>query len=153
MNKNILNQAIIELQLIAPQFSHVGAKVIDKALAQVMAHRDKACILPLLYLLDDSTQQDEGMFSIIHAVESFDDKTYVKELLVALPKLRLSSPKWASILLMRGLNNENIKKIIVQELERADREIKDSAAWLCEKINERNPKFLQKTMPVLLAAR
>jgi hypothetical protein len=153
MATNTFEQAIIAFQEAAPGFSEGGPIAIDTALAPLMQHHDWRCIRPLLFSLDDAYQEDAGMFSIIHAVESFDDDIYVSEFLGALPQLWSRAPKWASIALMRGLNNEHTKDVIVRKLREVDSDVKQSVVRLCEKINERSPSFLNKTLPVLLAAK
>ena len=59
----------------------------------------------LLPLLDDRAAHDELMFSIIHTIESFDDHTYVRQILHHLPRLWGNSPRWATIIHMRILNS------------------------------------------------
>lgn len=153
MITDTFDQTIARFQKAAVHFAYSDAKAIDAALAPLMQHHDKRSIKPLLLSLDDTAREDAGMFSLIHAAESFDDVTYVDELFAALPQLLTSAPKWASIVLMRCLNSENTKEVMVRKLRESDSEVKQSVTWLCEKINERAPSFLNKTLPILLAAK
>jgi hypothetical protein len=70
-----------------------------------------------------------------------------------LPELTRNAPKWTSIVLMRMLNNALAKGALVRELMNASVEAKQAATWLCQKINERSVSFVEKTLPVLLAAK
>ena len=153
MTTNTFEQALLVFQAASAGFPDGGAKAIDAVLAPVMLHHDRRCIGVFLLCLDDAAQEDAGMFSLIHAAESFDDDSYVSELLDLLPRLWESAPKWTSILLMRSLNNESTKDVMVRKLREAGPEVKQAAALLCEKINARSPSFLRKTLPILLAAK
>ena len=134
-------------------FAEGGAKTVDDALAQLMLQPDKRAIGGLLMALDDSAKDDAGMFSIIHAAEHFDDCTYVGEMLTVLPQLCAKAPKWASIVFIRCLNNEEAKNHLMKLLHNADPRLKEPVAWLCQKINDRSPIFLSRTVPIMLAAR
>ncbi|WP_175038162.1 Imm30 family immunity protein [Burkholderia contaminans] len=126
---------------------------VETSISGVMQFADAQCIVPLLLHLDDTAPYDEVMFSLIHAAESFDDSTYVRSLLDALPKLVQAAPKWASIALMRVLNNASSKAALVQALSAASPDAKHAVTWLCEKLNERSASFIEKTLAVSLAAK
>lgn len=152
MNTNSLADALAELRLAAKLTVEGSVQAIDAALVQVTQFGSPESIGPLLLMLDDGATYDEGMFSLIHAAEAFEDAVYVHELLAVLPELRAASPRWASIVLMRALNNDGTRGELVRALRNADAAIKQAAKWLCEKVNERSPKFMSKTLPVLVAA-
>lgn len=153
MTPNTFEQAVGEFQAVASRIDEVGSKSVDEALARLMPQCDARGIKPLLLALNDAVDQDDGMFSIIHAAESFDDDIYVRELLAVLPELSGKAPKWASIVLMRALNNGATMAVLVRQVRVSDSKVKEAVTWLCEKINERSPSFLNKTLPVLLAAK
>jgi hypothetical protein len=125
----------------------------DEALAEVTSHKSPAYIGPLLLMLDDAAEDDESMFSLIHAAEAFDDGIYARELLGVLQGFYATSPRWASIVLMRVLNNDAARDELVRALRDASSHTKQAMASLCEKINERSPTFMSKTLPALIAAR
>lgn len=125
---------------------------LDSVIARVTTHRDSASIAPLLQLLDDNYNYDEVMFSLIHAAEDFDDATYVEAFLDIVANIKDSSPKWASIVLMRILNNPSTKFALINAVRSANANEKMAIGSLCEGINRRNAEFLAKTMPLLLAA-
>ncbi len=93
-----------------------------------MQHPDERFIEPFLLSLDDAAHDDAGMFSLIHASEYFDGEAYVNELFAVLPRLKENSPKWASILLMRVLNNERTRVLVVRKLYGANFEQKQAVA-------------------------
>jgi hypothetical protein len=151
MNINSLADALAELRLATKLTGEGSVQAIDAALVQVTRFNSPASIGSMLSMLDDGAAYDEGMFSLIHAAEAFEDAVYVHGLLAVLPELRAASPKWASIVLMRALNNNGTRGELVRVLRSADTATKQAAKWLCEKVNERNPKFMSKTLPVLVA--
>lgn len=153
MTTNSFEDAIEKFLAVAPEVDDLGVKILDAALADVIAYRDSRCIAPLLMSLDDSIRDEVAAFSIIHTVEYFDDPIYVTELLPILPGLCRKAPKWTSIVLMRCLNSPGTIAVLVRQLRDADDEVKQTVRWLCEKINEQSPTFLAKTLPVLLAVK
>ncbi|QJC23733.1 hypothetical protein G8D25_05975 (plasmid) [Ralstonia solanacearum] len=126
---------------------------IDAALFSLSSYHSPQSIEVMLGLLDDSFDADEGMFSLIHAAEAFDDSVYVEHMLVALPSLKNKAPKWSSIIMMRAINNQTTRDALVKAVRAAGPEVKQAVMWLCEKINQRSVEFVSKTLPVMLAAR
>ncbi len=126
--------------------------VIDIAVSELLADGDKHLARDLLSLLSDEAEHDEGMFSIIHAVESFDDSSYIDALLSVFPRLASSAPRWASIVLMRVLNSGPAQSEMVRQLRDASALVKESMREMCARINEVSPYFVSKTVPVTLAA-
>ncbi|MCH7335090.1 Imm30 family immunity protein [Acinetobacter sp. NIPH 2699] len=128
-------------------------QTIDAILAEVMAFNDPSAIRPLMRLIEDTAQHDETIFSIIHSIESFDDEVYISEILKELPYLVHKSPRWASILFMRILNSDSTRECITEKVYFATPEIKAAVLVLIEKINEKNAKFLEKTVTIIVAAK
>jgi hypothetical protein len=126
--------------------------VIDTAVNELLTDCDARLPSDLLSLLSDSAEYDEGMFSLIHAAESFDDSDYVHALLSVFPQLASSAPRWTSIVLMRVLNSGTAQSEMVRQLRGTSRPIKESVREMCGRINEVSPQFLSKTIPVTLAA-
>jgi hypothetical protein len=106
----------------------------------------------LLALLSDNAEHDEGMFSLIHAAESYDDGVYVHALLSVFPRLASAAPRWASIVLMRVLNNSTAQLEMVRQLRDAPTLIKESVREMCGRVNEVSPQFLSKTIAVTLVS-
>lgn len=151
MNTNSLADALDKLRLAVQMPGEGSAQAIDTALAQVTQHNSPQSISPLLLMLNDRATYDEGMFSLIHAAEAFEDRVYVHEFLGALPEMRVAAPRWASIVLIRALNNDGTRADLVRALRDAKPAVKQAVKWLCDKVNERSPDFMSKTLPVLAA--
>lgn len=128
------------------------AVAIDNALVPVSAAQDPRSIEPLLLMLRDDAN-DHGMWSLLHAAEAYDDKTYVTAFVGALPKIASTAPGWSSILMMRVLNSETSRHELVRQLRDAPRASRVTAASVCEDINRADVRFLAKTTVVLVACK
>lgn len=126
--------------------------VIDIAVNELVKRGDERLPRDLLSLLSDSAEYDEGMFSLIHAAEIYDDRSYVRALLSVFPGLVTSAPRWASIVLMRMLNCPSTQAEIVRQLRTAPVSAKKAVWVMCDRINLVSPQFLSKTVPVTVAA-
>lgn len=132
---------------------HASADEVDDAVAGVAALDDAASIGPLLRLLDDQAEYDELMFSLIHAAEAFDDRVYAEHFVGVIGAVRTQAPGWASIVLMRILNNDNARTELVRVLSSASAQAREAVQWLCEAINQRDARFIGKTLAVLVASK
>lgn len=126
--------------------------VIDIAVNELVTEGDERLPSDLLSLLSDNAEYDEGMFSLIHAAEACDDSAYVRALLSVFPDLVRSSPRWASIVLMRVLNGPSAQAEMVRQLRTAPASAKEAVRMMCDRINSVSPQFLSKTVPVTVAA-
>lgn len=124
----------------------------DAALVPIAAARNPASIKPLLLMLNDDSE-DHGMWSLVHAAEQFECMIYIAHFIETLPDLVIASRRWASILMMRVLNSEEYKLELVRQLRNASVSSRSTAASICEDINQTDPIFLAKTVPVIIAAR
>lgn len=123
---------------------------IDHALAPLIAHSDPSIITPILRLLNESGDQD-GMWSILHAAESFEGSAYITGLLPALLDLSQSCPWWTTTLIIRVINSDADKAELVRQLRTAATPIKEAVSMICKKINE-DMRFHAKTAQVLAVA-
>ena len=145
--------AMSRLENAIAKFGYSSVDLIESLLADALRQRDPSYIGRLLRLMDDGAEYDELVFSIIHGAESFEDDVYVDTLLEEFPFLAEKCPRWTSIVLMRVINNESTKALIVKKLVDAGEDTKSAAIWISERINERSPRFLEKTIPVIAAAK
>jgi len=146
-----------ELQALRREIEIGGARpsVIDNHVDALLAEGGATLSEDLLASLSDKAEYDEGMFSIIHSAESLDEipyASYVSAILSIFPTLSTSSPRWASIILMRVMNSDTTRHELVHQLREAPAPIKESVRSMCERINEVSPQFLSKTVSVTLAA-
>lgn len=102
---NDLNDHINDLKQILSLKQKDYVFQAEESLARIAAINDPSVIDPLFLLLDDSAEYDELMYSIVHTVEQWDDKTYVAALLRSADALLQRAPQWSQILHIRVLNS------------------------------------------------
>lgn len=124
---------------IETEGAHVTA--IDAAVSELLAAGDERLVGDLLLLLSDSAMHDEGMFSLIHAAESFDDSAYVRALLSVFLPLMKSAPRWASIVLKRLLNSDAARSELVRQLHAAPTHVKGAMREMCARVGGVVPSF------------
>lgn len=125
---------------------------IDRILTKIMSHRGVDTSQDLLLALSDASKNDESMFSIVHAAEDAIDSEYVRDLLLIFERMNRKSPRWASIVLMRALNNASTQNELVKQLESASEKTREALLEVCNRINSVSSTFLVKTQPIIFAA-
>lgn len=153
MPSNAFAEIIARLSSVISSQPADMVKIVDEGVYELSQVGEPSAAKFLLPLLDDGCSHQECMFSIIHAAEAAPLDAYVADLLAVYPVIAASSPEWASIVLLRVLNSDPAREIIVRALRESDTPAKDAVAYIATKINERSPEFTGKTMGVLLAAR
>lgn len=144
--------AIAQLREIAVNRGDKYVERFERILASIAEERDPNCVVALAEFLDDESEYDELMFSIIHTIELHDDETYCRELLKVAARLCWRSPRWASIIFMRVLNSDSARTQLVFQLRNAPTSTKEAIRSLMERINERGLEFMAKTTPIIIAS-
>lgn len=126
--------------------------VVDSIIRNIVNLGGENLAYDFLKIISDYSGEDNAIFSLIHAAEACDDVSYVQALLRAFPSLKSSSPRWASIVLMRILNSASARSEIIRQLRHSPAAVKASVQEVCEAINKVDPRFLSKTVPVTIAA-
>ena len=117
-----------------------SAPAIDAAIGPVLAANDASVIGPLLLLLRDDADED-GMWSLLHAAESFDDEPYVRDVLRVLPLLNQTSRRWSEILIVRILNSEATRAHLIGQLGLALEERKSAVRSVCARLVGTNARL------------
>lgn len=105
-----------------------------------MAAKDPSVIGPLLLLLRDDAD-DDGMWSLLHAAESFGDEPYVRDALWVLPLLNEASRRWSEIVIMRIVNSEAARARLVREVQLAPKERRAAVRSVCARIHGKNTRL------------
>lgn len=113
----------------------------EDTLGQVAALNDPACIAALLPMLDDDTDHDEIMFSIIHTIERFDDATYVKSIVDHLGSFFSVSPRWAVIVHMRILNSPPTFAAYADYIKGLPIDTRNTVRRVLEAVRQKNARF------------
>jgi len=121
----------------------------ESKLEQIYSTHNPIIISKLLGVMDDKFEFDELMFSIVHAIESFDDVIYVEEILKSIPDFILKSPRWASIIVMRIINSTETLEIFINQLEDVPYKKKEVLRLLLNSMAKRGSKIEDKVSPLL----
>jgi hypothetical protein len=123
--------------------------VIDIGVQKLLNFSNDALAADLLALLSDSAQYDEGMFTLIHTAETSDNVSYVSAVITVFPDLAISSPRWASIVLMRTLNNHATLQALILGLGESSDIVKSVFLEICQRINRVRPELSERTLPLI----
>ena len=116
------------------------ASAIDAALQSVLAARDPAVVGSLLLLLSDSAN-DDAMWSLLHAAESFDDDQYARDALRVLPVLNEASPRWSEIVLTRLVNSDGAREVLVRQAVLSTAERRAALRAISTRIDRANSRL------------
>lgn len=140
--------------MIAPLIEHleqyaklecsIDVERFDATLAQIATLNDPRAIGLLVRFFDDKCKFPESMFSIIHTIERFDDETYVREILKALPILWQRSPYWAKVIHFRIFSQTASLRAYRSGLTIAEPPCKATAKDLLTTMRAQEPLFVQQ---------
>ena len=139
---SLLKKAIQDEQNWESAFDIVG---------EISTLKDFKSIYFLLRLLSDDSEDLHLMWSIVHAMEIFEDQVYVREILDSSSYLVQKAPEWASVIFMRILNSDSDKQELIRQLKDSPLPTKSSVKKIMEIINNDDLQFLDKTNPVIVA--
>ena len=94
----------------------------EKMVWDFVAQKENTVLEKLLNFFDDNCEYDEVMFSIIHAIETYDDDIYVKCILNNLYKIFKKSPHWGTVILYRIWNHDNCFNIFKKNIYLSNQE-------------------------------
>jgi hypothetical protein len=79
--------------------------LFEHALEKLAQNPDPASLPSLHLILDDSCEQPEVMFSLVHLLESFDVQAQVQAFIQVMPDLVKQAAEWTAILHSRMMND------------------------------------------------
>jgi hypothetical protein len=118
--------------------------------ARLAIFRQKnSSLLPVVFgSFDDSTEQHEIMWGLIHDAESFEQAIYLRELALAIPKMTLRAPEWRSILLQRVLNSPPAAALFNEILQMLPAEEKRENKKILAEMAKSSPKLAARIKKV-----
>lgn len=78
----------------------------ENALAEIANNPNEEDLSEYHLIFNDSCQQPEVMFGLVHFLESFELETQLKAFIKVMPQLAMNAPEWTQILHNRILNDE-----------------------------------------------
>ena len=133
------DEMIEELRAVEPRGE--GLERIDQLLAEISEAGDPRSIAPLLPFLAREDWPEELKFSLVHAIEVFDDRVYAHAVLAGLPALQAASPRWATIIHTRILSAPAALAAYEQALAAAPAPSREAAAKVLSDLRTRRPAF------------
>lgn len=118
------------------------------AIENILSNEDYKDIKYLCSGFDDNTEDDEVMFGLIHAIESydriFDMKLTLKEFIDAIPAVYSYAEEWIKIINKRILNDTESLNEYIEIAKTCDEELKSILIELMNEVKKDNPeKFSQ----------
>ena len=138
-----------DLREIISSYDELFLEKFEETLYDLSQLNNHRIISKLIPLLKDDFEYDELMFSVIHTVEVFEDDIYINELFMTLPNFIYQSPRWASIIFMRILNNENSFKVFKTYFSKLNKEKKDSIQALFYSMSKIDEEISNLVSPFL----
>ncbi|APM39140.1 Imm30 family immunity protein [Clostridium kluyveri] len=127
----------------------------EQAVENIISMKDVNNIKYLCLGFDDSTEHDEVMFGLIHAIESYDKMFGAEEALAklaeAIPDMYPHAKEWVKVLHKRILNDAPSRKIYVKVISNSDSSIKKTVIDLFSDIMEKNPSKFEMAVNEFLA--
>ncbi|MGD7049723.1 Imm30 family immunity protein [Rossellomorea marisflavi] len=147
MNDEELTQKLIDNRLLKNEEEFTA---FEQAITSILDLKDLNHIRNLCMGFDDKTENDEVMFGLIHAIESydefFDSEQSLKELAESLPYMLPHAKEWAKTLHKRILNHEPSSKEYKKVISTADDSIKEMVLQVVNEIKERNPRRFETSV-------
>jgi hypothetical protein len=156
MARKVWNMKDAEKELINNRKMETDEQIesFEQALNLIFSRHDFNDFESLIKGFDDNTENEEVMFSLVHAVEYFaeqkDAKNYINEVLSSLNLMNPHALNWAEILILRIINNDDYY-ILLQEVVSTNRFYDtDTFMLILNRLIKRNPdRFSEKCNFVL----
>jgi Immunity protein 30 len=118
----------------------------ENALASLANHPQNEDLPDLHLILDDSCEQPEVMFGLIHFLESFDVSAQIQAFVTVVPQLMLVASEWTRILHSRILNDDDACRLYRDILHSLNSQEPNFLRQLLEEsasyhLNQREPKL------------
>lgn len=132
---------LYDSRLLATQAEY---EEFEDALENLADCTDRNIIRDLCMVFDDTTQDEEVMFGLVHLIEDFDMESYLTQMPTALPKMIENGKEWAMVLNKRILNSDLYRIEYTKTLKEMNHEIKSVVINLLGEIISDNPKRFER---------
>lgn len=126
----------------------------EKSIENILDMKDVNNIEELCQGFDDLTENDEVMFVLIHAIESYDKivslEISLKVLANSIPKMLPHAKEWLKILHKRILNHEPSRNIYKEIIPTLNEDIQKNIVSQLKSIKEKNPSRFEKSVNSIL---
>jgi hypothetical protein len=91
--------------------------LFEQTLEKLAQNPDPADLPSLHLILDDTCEQSEVMFSLVHFLESFEVQKQVKAFIQVMPDLVKRAAEWTAILHSRIINDDVARSMFETEMQ------------------------------------
>jgi hypothetical protein len=121
----------------------------EEALLALSSTRDASVLPHLFAAFDDSTEQSEVMWGLLHTVESYEREAYLLGLAKAIPSMILHAKNWVLISQYRILNNDHARSMYRKIITTLPAETKKVVRNVLEEIGNAEPRFSDRVQDML----
>ncbi|MGN7356900.1 Imm30 family immunity protein [Paenibacillus sp. SAF-054] len=122
----------------------------EDSLEQIHNHCDYKIIGDLCSVFEDSTEQHEVMWGLLHLIEKYEGREALFELVKSMPKMIESAREWLEIINYRILNHQEYRELYGQVLKETETTTKEIIIKLLEDIKKEDPiKFEKSVLEVI----
>lgn len=126
----------------------------EQSIESILEMKDVSHIEILCQGFDDLTDNDEVMFGLIHAIESYDNivgsEASLKVLVNSIPQMLPHAREWLKILHKRILRHEPSRNIYKKMIPTLDIDVQDYIVSQLTSIKEQNPSRFEKSVDSIL---
>lgn len=127
----------------------------EEALEQITNERNPEHIALLCRAFDDDTEHHEVMYSMVHAVERYDEfSTPAKataEFVKAIPSMLPHASEWLETLLFGILNEDASRRVFAEQLANSTPTTQEQIVGVLRKIAAESPDQFQAKVDEILA--
>lgn len=114
------------------------------AINKILSNQDYKDIKYLCTGFEDNTENNEVMFEIVHAIESYnhivDVKLYLTEFIYSIPEVYSYAKQWLKIMSIRILDDKSMLNEYIQVSKNCDNSLKVLLIELMEEAKKENPQ-------------
>ena len=132
----------------------IEVEKFEQSIGSILEMKDVSHIKILCQGFDDLTDNDEVMFGLIHAIESYDNivgsEASLKVLVNSIPEMLPHAKEWLKILHKRILNHEPSRNIYKKMIPTLNIDVQDYIVSQLTSIKEQNPSRFEKSVDSIL---
>jgi hypothetical protein len=147
MDVNIQTQILVNSRKLRTE---IEIRQFENAITNFLRMNQVDHIKNLCLGFDDSTEHDEVVFGLIHAIESYD-KTFgsvdpLKKFSESIPSMLPHAKEWLKTLHKRILNHEPSRRVYAEVISNSDIFTKSTVIQLVNEIKDKNPSKFETSV-------
>jgi hypothetical protein len=125
-------------------------KEFDNCLEELANYSKNDILEDLFLVFDDSTQEEEVMFGLVHFLEYYEMIVYLEALSNVIPKMSKNAKQWLIILNKRILNSDKYRNAYSQIIKKKYEKDKNLIFSLMKEIMNDNPDKFRNSVKEFL---